>query len=279
VVNSFNQLGSFGLTTTVSNPASTYTVDNSPRFTGIHDLPPNACAQPQTVTYPYLAPNTIDCGLAITWGIYNRLKTPYSEVVDFSVQRQLPGGFLLEADYVGRFGRRLLQQLDLAEPLNLADPKSGMNYFTAGTMLSKLVDINGGNPDAHIPAIPFFEDMFPDAAGNGNSSTQNIYSQNWAVNRGNETSALYNMDIYCFPGCGGQLDRYYQDQFSSLYAWSTIGMSSYNAGQLILRHATSHGLQLDFSYTFSQSLDYGSDGKDKRTLRPGWGLPTWIEFQ
>ena len=31
----------------------------------------------------------------------DRLKTPYSEVVDFSVQRQLPGGILLEADYVG----------------------------------------------------------------------------------------------------------------------------------------------------------------------------------
>ena len=259
VVNSFDQLGSFGLTTTVSNPASTYTVDNSPRFTGIHDLPPNACAQPGKITYPYLAPNTADCGFAITWGIDDRLKTPYSEVIDLSVQRQLPGGFVLEADYIGRFGRHLLQQLDLAEPLDLADPKSGMDYFTAGTMLSKLVDINHGNPNAHVPAIPYFENLFPDAATPSVSATQNIYSQVWVANRGNETSGLYDLDVACFPGCGGQTFRYYQDQFSSLYAWSTLGSSSYNAGQLILRHAMSHGLQLDFSYTLSNSIDLGSD--------------------
>ena len=259
VVNSFDQLGSFGLTTTVSNPASTFTVDNSPRFTGIHDLPPNACAQPATITYPYLAPNTIDCGYAITWGIDDRLKTPYSEVVNLSVQRLIPGGFMLEANYVGRFGRHLLQQLDLAEPLNLADPKSGTTYFTAGTMMSKLVDQNQGNPQAQVPAIPYFEDMFPDAAGNGVSATQNIYSQVWAANRGNETSALFDLDAFCFPGCGGQLNRFYQRQFSSLYAWSSLGTSSYNAGQLILRHAMSHGLQLDASYTLSNSIDLGSD--------------------
>ena len=137
-------------------------------------------------------------GFAITWGIDDRLKTPYSEVVDFSVQRQLPGGFLLEADYVGRFGRHLLQELDLAEPLDLADPKSGMDYFAAGTMLSKLVDINNGNPNAQVPAIPYFEDLFPDAAVGGLSATQNIYTQIWAANRGNETGALYDLDIFVF---------------------------------------------------------------------------------
>ena len=98
----------------------------------------------RTHPYPYLAPNTPTCGFAITWGIDDQLKTPYSEVIDFSVQRQLPGGFVFEADYVGRFGRHLLQQLDLAEPLDLADTKSGMDYFTAGTMMSRLVDIESG---------------------------------------------------------------------------------------------------------------------------------------
>jgi hypothetical protein len=259
VVNSFDQLGSFGLTTTVSNPASTYSVANSPRYSGLHNLPPNACAQPSSITYPYLAPNTPACGFAITWGIDDQLKTPYSEVIDFSVQRQLRGGFLFEADYVGRNGRHLLQQLDLAEPLDLADPKSGMDYFTAGTMLSKLVDQNQGNGQAAVSAIPYFEDMFPDAAGNGMSATQNIYTQDWAPNRGNETSAIYLLDVACSPGCGGKTNRFYQDQFSSLYAWSSIGTSSYNAGQLILRHGISHGLQLDFSYTLAKSIDLGSD--------------------
>ncbi|MGC1298604.1 MAG: carboxypeptidase-like regulatory domain-containing protein [Alloacidobacterium sp.] len=259
VVNSFDQLGSFGLTTSISNPASTYSVDNTPRFTGLNALPPNACAQPATIAYPYLAPNSPDCGFAITWGIDDKLKTPYSEVIDFSVQRQLPGGFVFEAAYVGRFGRHLLQQLDLAEPLDLVDTKSGMDYFAAGTQMSKLVDANGGNSFASVPAIPYFEDLFPDAAGGGYSATQNIYTDVWAANRGNETTALYLLDVSCYPGCDNQPNRFYQNQFSSLYAWSTIGSSSYNAGQFMLRHAMTHGLQLDFSYTLSNSIDMGSD--------------------
>ena len=86
-------------------------------------------------------------------------------------------------------GRHLLQQLDLAEPLDLADPTVGA-WITSppGTMLSKLVDINGGNPNAHVPEIPYFEDLFPDAAVGGLSATQNIYTQIWAANRGNETA-------------------------------------------------------------------------------------------
>ena len=49
--------------------------------------------------------------------------------------------------------------------------------------------------------------------------------------------------------------------FVSLYALSAIGMSYYNAGQLVLRHPTSYGLNLDFSYTFSNSIDMGSDAE------------------
>jgi hypothetical protein len=67
------------------------------------------------------------------------------------------------------------------------------------------------------------------------------------------------MDTLCSPGCGGQLFRYYNGAFSSLYADSTIGTSSYNSAQLILRHPSAHGLQGDFSYTFSRAIDIGSD--------------------
>jgi hypothetical protein len=274
IVNSFDQLGSYGLTTSIETPASTYSVDNSPRFTGLQALPtPLPGAGTTAVSYPYAPPDLF----AITWGIDSHLKTPYSLALDFSVQQQLPGGFLLEAAYVGRNGRHLLQELDLAEPVNLVDPKSGMDYFTAATMLSKLADQNHLDPNASVPAIPYFEDLFPDAAGvdaagdgvAGNSATQNIYSVTWADSRGNETNALYNMDEFCDPGCGGQIGRYWQQQFSSLYAWSSIGSSSYNAAQLILRHAMSHGLQLDLSYTLSKSIDMGSDTERTNDINNG----------
>jgi hypothetical protein len=282
IVNSFDQFGSYGLSTAISNPAGSYSVDTSPRYTGISTLPPNACAQSAQITYPYTAPNNVNCGLAITWGIDNRLKTPYAEAFNLSLQRELPGGFTFEADYVGRLGRHLLQQLDLAEPAPLADGKGGTGYFAAATALSKLADANGDNPNAKVPAIPYFEDLFPDAAGMdvagdgapGNSATQNIYTDVWALNRGNETTALLFMDTGCYPGCGGQLYRYYQDQFSSLYTWASIGMSYYNAGQFILRHPTSKGLQFDFSYTYSTSIDMGSDTERTSELAAGENSPS-----
>lgn len=94
IVNSFDQNGSFGLTTALTNPAGSFSTDNSPRFTGVHNLPSvRTCALETTVQYPYTPPTDANCGFAITWGIDDHLKTPYSETVDFSIQREVPGGF------------------------------------------------------------------------------------------------------------------------------------------------------------------------------------------
>ncbi len=103
--------------------------------------------------------------------------------------------------------------------------------------------------------------MFPFMANTdyiGESATQAIYSDLWSYYRdgAGETSALYVLDLYANPA-GPQFD-FFQSQFSSLYAWSSIGTSSYNALQLTLRHPASHGLTTDISYTFSKSLDMGS---------------------
>lgn len=276
IVNSFDQLGSFGLTTSLQNPAGQQGYETSPRFTDRHTLP-DVGLPPQTssVAYPYTVPTG---SFLITWGADSKLKTPYSEAIDFSVQREVPGGFTVDVAYVGRLGRHLLQQLDLAEPVDFRDPKSGLDYFTAGAQLSRLVDANGGDPTATVPAIPYFENVFPYMAGfdyPGESATQAIYTDEWAPFRSNlgASTALADLDFFCtsgtvtdasgnfapYPCPAGQPSRFWQDQFSSLYAWSSIGMSYYNAAQLILRHPASHGLQFDFSYTFSKSIDMGSD--------------------
>lgn len=266
VINSFDKLGSFGLSTSLTNPAGVQTISTSPRFTGPHNLPNigGGTPPPTTATFPYTPP---DGSFLITWGVDNKLKTPYSESFDASVQRLLPGGFTVEAAYVGRLGRHLLQQLDLAEPTDFVDAAGGGDYFSAGTQLSKIVDQNQGDPNATVAPIQYFEDVFPQLAGNGLSATQNIYTQEWAPYRYGlgETTSLADLDFFCSYGCPSG-SRFYQTQFSSLYAWSTIGMSYYNAGQFILRHPSSHGLQMDFSYTLSQSIDEGSDAQRANEL-------------
>ena len=256
IVNLFDQYGSFGLSESITNPTNLLTPDTSPRFTGIHDLPDITGAPPVSVTYPVLAPNDpLWTGFEIAHGLDDHMKTPYSHVVNFSIQRELHHDFALEIGYIGRFGRDQLQQIDLAQPLDLVDSKSGQDYFAAATQLSKQKYAGATS----VAAIPYFENMFPDAAGNGQSATQNIYDQVWFP--GNETGSLYMLDILCTPGCGGATNRFWPHQYASMYAWSSIGSSNYNAGQVTLQHRMSRGVQMELSYTFSKSLDMGSDAE------------------
>jgi hypothetical protein len=274
LVNIFDQEGSFGISSEVNNPAGLYGIEGdkkhlpSPRFIDEHTLPPiDNGGSPQTQTYPYTAP---PFNFAITWGLDSKLKTPYSENFDFSIQRQIAGGFTFEAAYVGRLGHHLLQSLDLAEPVDYVDPNGGGDYYAAGTALSKAVDANAGDSGASVQPIQYFEDVFPFMANldyDGESATQAIYSNEWAPYRSQygATSALADLDFYCSylsdADCASYQSKFWQDQFSSLYALSTIGNSSYHAGQLTLRHPMSHGLQFDFSYTLSKSIDMGSDAE------------------
>jgi hypothetical protein len=256
IVRLFDQAGSFGLSESTTNPTNVLTPDTSPRFTGIHNLPQITTAAASSIQYPSLAPNNpLSNGFAIAHGLDDHMKMPYAESVEVSLERELPGGFVLELAYAGRFGRRLLQQLDLAQPLDLVDPASGQDYFTAATALSRQ-KVAGAQ---QIAPVPFFEDLFPDAAGGGQSATQAIYNSVWFP--GNETGSLYMLDILCTPGCGGQTNRFWTRQFASLYAWSAMGASSYNALQLTLERRMHRGLEAKLGYTLSKSIDLGSDAE------------------
>jgi hypothetical protein len=255
IVNLFDQYGAFGLSESITNPTNLLAPETSPRFTGIHNLPDITGTPASSITYPALAPNDpLWTGFEIAHGLDDRMKTPNSQVVNFSIQRELHRAFVLEIAYIGRFGRHQLQQIDLAQPLDLVDPNSGQDYFSAATQLSKQKYAGV----ASVAPIPYFENMFPDAAKGGQSTTQNIYNI-WLP--GNETGSLYMLDILCTPGCGGTPNRFWPRQYASMYAWSSIGNSSYNAGQVTLRRNLNQGLQMELSYTLSKSLDMGSDSE------------------
>jgi hypothetical protein len=297
VVNTFDRQGSWGLTTTISNPAGVLGVDDSPRFTGLlgaGNLPPSPGA-PLPHGFPYTPsqdPNTY--GLAIAWGIDDNLRTPYSHVVDLSLTRDLGHNFVVEATYTGRFARHLLQEIDLAQPLDLVDPGSKSDYFKAAQTFDKAIYAGVAEDDPSVN-LPYWNNLFPQAGGlddTGNgifkqsgcapnfdqianpTPSQNIYDL-YYCNVGNETLSLEDLDGFCFPACAGNGSnslgnfvqplgtpfQYYQPQFSSLYGWQTRGNSSYNGLQLSLRHAMSAGLQFDLNYTYSKSIDVGSNAE------------------
>jgi hypothetical protein len=67
---------------------------------------------------------------------------------------------------------------------------------------------------------------------------------------------------YFFNGPPGPLGngsgKYLSNQAFSMYGWSSVGSSNYHALQASLRKQFSHGVQFDFNYTFSKSIDITS---------------------
>jgi hypothetical protein len=286
LINTFDQNGEFGLSSSSTNPANSYSIFSAPRFTGRRNFPfTNGAGAPNT-TFPYTYPDYTE---QISWGIDNRLKTPYTEAFDLSVQRQIPGGLTLDVAYVGRLGRHLLSQVDLAEPTDFVDTKGGGDYYAAGTKLSKIANATGDNQLATVQPIPYFEDVFPFMANNsaanlydqngnlvysgvGQSATQNIYTDEWAPNMEGlgATTSLSDIDYTCNYGCpDGYQPQFWQKQFDSLFSLATIGMSYYNALQVTLKHTNSHGLQGEVNYTYAKSIDMSSDAERSNTFSSG----------
>ena len=265
IVDSFDQAGEFGLITSNQAPVGAADADTAPRFSSDTTVP-SSILPTINVTGP--TPVTPGDDLALAWGVDQNLHTPYSYAFNFGIQQQLHRGLVLEENYTGRLGRHLLQMRDVSEISDLADPQSGVDYFTAEKQLDQLNDAS--TPVANVPKIQYWEDMFPFMAGNGMSATQGVYNLYFgnspgpeAQFRGNESSALFLLDVPGFlsPDCSSNNTcyRFFDPQYSSLYAWSSMGTSSYNGLQFALHQQTIHGVQFDAYWTFSKSLDLGSD--------------------
>ncbi|HVM74006.1 MAG TPA: carboxypeptidase regulatory-like domain-containing protein [Candidatus Saccharimonadales bacterium] len=155
LLDTFDANGAFGLSTSIPNAAASESVLCTPRITQINgptSIPQfdncpsadNPQGQPIFVpappaNFPVPFPSNPSPGSeAITWGLDNHIKTPYSYTLDFAVQRELKAGFSVQVAYVGRLSHRLLIQGDVAMPLNPYDKKAGMDYFKAATAMAKL---------------------------------------------------------------------------------------------------------------------------------------------
>ncbi len=274
----YNSTGEFGLTSQLTNPASTLTLAQAPRITSMNVIPTkdNSGQQLMPAAPSSNFPVTYTGVEAIAHGIDPSLKTPYSYAADLSIERQLPGNITMDLAYVGHFGHRLLVYDDIAMPLNLVDPKTGISYFQAVDRLSQLARNN--TPDSSInasligPTAQYWTDMFASQSSYPLCSSptdpqQTTASQLTAIydvfgpscTLYNETSGLYLMDLYGYPTAPKTgLNSYYNRQYSSLWDWRSIGNSNYNAFQFGLHKQMSHGVLFGFNYTYSKSFDTGS---------------------
>lgn len=301
LLTTFDRDGSFGLSTTLTNSITPCVCannpNNAPRLTSLTDVgqsSPLFPGKPQG-GFPFTFPDA-GTGLAIYFGLDNKIKTPYSYTLNFTVGRQLARDMTMEVSYVGRLSRRLLSQEDMAMPLDIIDKKAGMDYFTAATAISKMGFAGNVATSNNLgPAAKFWQDLLPtlqsgqqylDCAGNttGDPVTE-MYNVFACAPFGDETTGqgmidFYGTDFSGNPGfavCSGSgcssstaslylpttlgPNTFFNHQFHSLFAWRSIGNADYNALQVTLRKSLSRGVQFDFNYTYSKSMDISSDAE------------------
>jgi len=352
LLNTSDSVGAAGLTTTLQNPCCTFNqtgAEDLPRITGINTIPtvnspPTGVAPTQFLQlapppgFPQVPGTTAQANL---WANDDTLKTPHAYAVDFSVGRELPKRFSLQVSYVGRFGRRLLTQRDLNQPLDIVDPKTGIDYYAAASAMSKLArkfaaanlacglggtanfyqavittspnttagcgtrpsDISTVTSATLGPTYQYWVDMLPQLRQGASQysdlftgftpSTTNttdgllqsvfdLYYNPALSVIGDEIVGLADIDSYgglgdnsgsgvpyffngppsqlpgqC-PGSFCQSGKFLSNQAFSMYGWSSVGTSHYHALQASLRKQFSHGVQFDFNYTFSKSIDITS---------------------
>ena len=306
LLDTFDQNGAFGLSSSIQNAAGQESVACTPRITNLNVLPTtDNCGSPILVPAPaanYPAPfpsNPAPGSEAITWGLDSNIKTPYSYTLDLSVQRELNSGFTLQVAYVGRLAHRLLAQEDLAMPLDPYDKAAGMDYFTAATALAKLyrsgVTTNTFNPNMVSPAVQkYWADItqplnpggsyaiganspYGSCAQGGLNSTKNPTTLAFdllCANSLNESLSIEEMDVSGVPDALNPSETYYyhlgnytgpnvfySPQYTSLYGLRTVTNANYNAMEVTLQHKMTHGIQFDFNYTYSHSIDISSDAE------------------
>ncbi|HTV02877.1 MAG TPA: TonB-dependent receptor [Luteitalea sp.] len=248
----FNNVGSFGLATSLSSPVNTNNETSTAiRITDINTIPATYLPAPPA-TFPATPPTRAG---VITSAIDQNLRTPYSHAYNLTFSRDLGRNYSVDVAYVGRQGRNLLIRRDAAMPMNLVDPKSGVDYYTAAGQLITQANLVGAN---NVAAIPYWENMFPGAAGGGLTATQAMANE-FIGNGPDWITALWAADQFCSPACPatGQFS-FFNQQYDALAVQSSLAKSGYNSLQLALRRRYANGYQFDINYTYAVAKDHGS---------------------
>ena len=265
----FDTKNTLGFLSSQQIPANTYnlTTNVGPLFTGfnqtIRNLP-NVVIPTGNLTFPRQAPNqTLAAPIEI--GLDENLVAPINYSWSLTYERTLPHELIVSVSYLGRKARNLLQPRDAAQIANFVDSQSGMDWNTSATQLEILRQ--QGTPVSQIGQIPYFANLFPANLSAlldcpvGNNQTQTVYSLvfSGAGDCGTNydwTTAQLNLSLLSsrFPG----QHIFYQPQYGTYTAWSTVGKSDYHGLTFTVRQRLGTRLMMDFNYTFSRSSDDGS---------------------
>lgn len=250
-----------GFSSSSSINVNTYniTTNPAPLYTGpsmnIRALP--NLTIPASLSFPQTAPFRNPGAAKIETSLDQNLVSPVNYSWNVSYGRRLPGKIWIDAAYVGRLARNLLIGRDTMMLRDIRDPVSKVSYNEAATVLDR--QLQAGVPGAQVASIAYFDNMW--APG----SLRAFFGCPANTGNCNNTQAVYNGQ----PGAGDWtymmqlLDQlsgsryFFQGQYDSLSAFSTVGSSDYHGATLSIRQRMSN-VTWDFNYTFSKSLDEAS---------------------
>ncbi len=203
-----------------------------------------------------ISPQRLSETLSFQVDPFSKLGKSYN--FDFSIQRELPGGFVVDAAYVGRFARNLPQAINLTQsPYMFSDPASNQTFAQAYDSVRGL--LRGGTKVADIPNQPFFENQFKGLTGvtgfTGASATQAILNKQASnFTNGNVSTLFLQMGTYR-RSLG--LQPFNNDQSQVEFMRTYIGKTNYNGLLVTVAKRMSKGLLINANYTLSKALDNG----------------------
>jgi hypothetical protein len=209
---------------------------------------------------PYVSAAGVPNGTASgqsNYAVDKNFKSPYSIAFNAGMQQQVKGGFILSGSYVGRLGRRLMGQADASQLLDFADPASTQKMSTAFSNVSNILRANPAlaNTTAglnSIPAQPWFENLVT-SRGAFATKTANAVSiagaSNVSIGNFGDTIAALIANGLIANNIG------LPAQFAANTVITNKGWSTYHGGLFTLTKNPSHGLQFQFNYTYSHSID------------------------
>jgi hypothetical protein len=257
-------------------------LQTDPRFNGINaNLPPFPSAPS---TKPPVQPNVFGgqpLGLAFggfpSFFQFDRnTKSPYAILLNFGIQRELPGNFLLEATYVNRMGRRLLAVGDAATVTNFKDNASGTFLRQAFGALQQQV-LNHVRL-SQVVNVPWWENQM-----GGTANCQSFSQANFGISL-SCSQIVVGLDRRLLSV--GDLSDTVQSIFSTGLLDFNVGLpaqtgangyignyaaSDYNAMLISLRKEASHGLQFTVNYTLAHSIDNLSEITNNYVTYTGGG--------
>jgi len=186
-------------------------------------------------------------------------KAGRAHMVDFTIQRNLPGQMILEIGYVGRFGRDLPGSINFnSAPYMFKDKASGQIFAQAFDAVA--TQLRAGVAPSAVTVQPWFENQLAGLGtgcgpGKTNISATACLASGNAVNFiNNNLSSLFNtIDADRQFALG--LQPYDSLQVLDLFMRDSHDSSNYNAFVITLRNNNWHGLVFDMNYTRSKSLD------------------------